>query len=200
MIKKTAIALTYLTLIAVISHALHDRVRAQRAAVPPPALPGTEIYSFHYCYPSTYKVPTDVRSVIVDSDQYWETTSRSRDPYRQDVKTLFFQVDAEGCQWLNRKVAIAPVSRQSYMPDEAAKAIARTHFQPIFDKCMKDAKEAKIEGEVRSICLEQMVHGLSGKPGQIGWLHPEDMDVLKEMGVDIKKIRNVRVTKDIEEQ
>jgi hypothetical protein len=195
MIKTFLIIIGYSSGLLLLGNALHDRVRAQRSSLPPPVPPGTEIYAFHYCYPSTYKIPMDVRRVTVGTADYWETTARSQDPHKQNVKTLFFQIDAEGCQWLNRKVANAPVSRQSYMPEAAAKAIARTHFQPIFDKCMKDAKEAKIEGEVRSICLEQMVYGLSGKPGAIGWLHPEDMDVLKEMGVDVKKIKNVQVTK-----
>jgi hypothetical protein len=196
MIKKIAAVVTYLTLIGVISHALHDRVRAQRSSLPPPVPPGTEIYAFHYCYPSTYKykIPMDVRRVTVGTADYWETTAQSQNPYDRDVKTLYFQIDDEGCQWLNRKVANVPVSRQSYMSSEAATALSQAFFQPIFEQCEKDS-QLILKEEARRLCGEAIAEGVSGTPKERAYLHPEDVDVLERLGASFAKIRHVEITK-----
>jgi hypothetical protein len=123
--------------------------------------------------------------------------AKSQNVYEPAQKALYFQIDEQGCQWLNRKVAKKSVSRKSYMSQDAAEALAHSFFQPIMEQCEKDS-QLVLKEDARRICGDAIAEGLSGTPGHMAYLHPEDIEVLDRMGVSFGKIRHVEITEVLE--
>ena len=109
------------------------------------------IKQYSRCYPSTYGVPEDVKTVNSDGATYWEMQAKSLSS-KKGSQFLHLRTEGNKCKWLNRNRTTV---RLAYMPKSVAVNFATQQYQPMFDSCKVAAKGLKIE-KIDSYCAADL--------------------------------------------
>ena len=172
-------------LVGLTANATYRQVRQETGWVKPVDL-GLKAYAFSRCYPSTYQEPVNIQQAQDSKTTYWEVQATSLDPAQPTVETMHFVTEAAKCSWLNRNRV--PV-RLTYMPETVAIALSKQEFELTLASCRKANTQMK---DPAAFCLKDLPRALAGTPQQPEILYAEDVKALKGMGIDSKKIENVR--------
>ncbi|MGB8697820.1 MAG: hypothetical protein WCD18_00240 [Thermosynechococcaceae cyanobacterium] len=178
-------AIGSLILIGLTANAAYRQVKSQIGWVKPVDL-GLKAYAFGRCYPSTYQRPMDIKTVQDGNIAYWEVQALPLDPAKPGAETLHFQTEDYKCAWLNRNRAAV---RLQYLSEPVAVALSRQEFERMLGRCKEVNAQQK---DPMAFCLKDLPRALGGTPEQPEVFYAEDVQALRDIGVDTKKIANVR--------
>lgn len=174
-----------LILVGLTANATYRHIKAETGWVKPVDL-GLKVYAIGRCYPSTYREPMDIKKATDDKTTYWEVQASPLDPKKVGFETLHFQTEDSKCAWLNRnKEAI----RLTYMPAPVAVALSRQTFEQTLARCQKANLQQK---DPAAFCLKDLPRALGGTLEKPEILYSEDVQALTALGINPKKIANVR--------
>jgi hypothetical protein len=174
-----------LILIALTAYATYRHVQHETGWVAPVDL-GLKAHAFGRCYPSTYQEPVNIEKAEDGKTTYWEVQALPLDPANPKIVTLHFQTEDSKCAWLNRN---RETIRLTYMPESVAVALSRGEFEQTLARCRTANLDQK---DPAAFCLKDLPRALGGTPEQPEVLYSEDVQALKALGIDPKKIANVR--------
>jgi hypothetical protein len=173
-------------LIGFTANATYHHVQQETGWVKPADL-GLKAYAFGRCYPSTYQEPVNIQKAQDSKTTYWEVQASALDPAQSSVQTLHFVTEDAKCSWLNRNRE--PV-RLTYMPETVAITLSKQEFELTLASCRKANPQMK---DPTAFCLKDLPRALSGTLQQPEILYAEDVKTLTAMGINPKKIENVRL-------
>jgi hypothetical protein len=174
-----------LILVGLTANATYRQLKAQIGWVKPVDL-GLKAHAFGRCYPSTYEEPMDIKNATDGNATYWEVQGYPLDPNKGGYETLNFRTEDSKCAWLKRN---AHAVRLNYMPEGVAVELSKQVFEQTLERCRKANAAQK---DPSAFCLTDLPRALGGTPAQPEVLYSEDIQALKGLGVDPKKIANVR--------
>jgi hypothetical protein len=128
------------------------------------------------CFPKAYKVVSESSYKSQNGGLYWQISSVHKSSETPDsVEFLHFRTNGD-CEAIGN----SSISKLQFMPKDAAVMLARKHYEPYFNKCLKAKGKAFCVKE-----FEKTFNTPSDKENfmdqSVVW--PEDVIALKQLGV-----------------